>query len=61
MLSHCQGAGLVNLGRGNVCSEQEVLVALEEGSLRGAALDVFPEEPLAQESLLWAHPRVVGQ
>ena len=35
--------------------------ALENGWLRGAALDVFPEEPLQAQSALWNHPKVVGK
>ena len=35
--------------------------ALDNGWLRGAALDVFPEEQLPSQSALWNHPKVVGK
>jgi len=59
ILSHCNGVGLVNLGRGNICSEEQIVSALDKGWLRGAALDVFQEEPLPPNSLLWNHPQVI--
>ena len=40
------GAVVINVGRGPVISETALLSALEAGRLRGAALDVFDEEPL---------------
>jgi phosphoglycerate dehydrogenase-like enzyme len=46
-------AFLVNLARGGVVDEQAVIKALENGSIAGAALDVFAEEPLPPESPLW--------
>jgi len=38
--------------------DADILTALDEGSLAGATLDVFPNEPLPQESPLWMHPKV---
>lgn len=53
------GASLINPGRGTLVDESALLKALDtpEG-LRGAMLDVFPEEPLPADNPLWRHPRV---
>jgi glyoxylate/hydroxypyruvate reductase A len=53
------GAYLINAGRGRLQGDQDILAALDEGSLAGATLDVFPTEPLPAESSLWTHPKVV--
>jgi glyoxylate/hydroxypyruvate reductase A len=53
-----QGAYLINAGRGSLQVDADILAALEDGSLAGAALDVFPTEPLPIESQLWGHPKV---
>ena len=53
------GAYLINAGRGMLQVDADILAALEEGSLAGATLDVFPTEPLPPESPLWSHPRVM--
>lgn len=49
---------VLNLARGVHVVEEDLLAALNSGKLKGAMLDVFSREPLPQESLLWAHPRV---
>ena len=53
------GAYLYNLGRGNCYLEDDLLIALKNGRIAGAGLDVFAEEPLSADSLLWNHPNVV--
>ena len=53
------GAFLVNGGRGRLQVDGDIVAALDEGSLEGATLDVFPVEPLPSDSPLWAHPKVV--
>ena len=50
---------LVNVTRGEVMVEEDLVAALEKGSIRGAALDVTPREPLPATSRLWALPQVV--
>ncbi|RAU99829.1 D-2-hydroxyacid dehydrogenase [Paenibacillus sp. YN15] len=52
-------ACLVNLARGTVVSEPELIAALQNGTIAGAALDVFEEEPLPAESPLWELPNVL--
>jgi len=49
---------LINVSRGAVQVEKDILTALEKGQLNGAFLDVFEEEPLPTESPLWLHPKV---
>ena len=51
-------AYLINVGRGALQVETDILAALAEGTLEGVTLDVFAEEPLPLESPLWTHPRV---
>ena len=52
-------AVLVNVARGGVVDDEALVYALQTHRLRGAALDVFPEEPLDGDSPLWGMPNVV--
>lgn len=49
---------LVNVARGAVCVEPDLVAALASGHLGAAALDVTAEEPLAEASPLWSMPNV---
>ena len=49
---------LINVSRGAVQVEKDILAAIEKGQLSGAFLDVFEEEPLPKNSPLWTHEKV---
>jgi phosphoglycerate dehydrogenase-like enzyme len=53
------GGYFINIARGALVKENELLEALQEGLIAGAALDVFEVEPLSAESPLWDLPNVV--
>ena len=53
------GAVIVNLGRGGLVDEPALIAALKDHRIRGAALDVFDEEPLPATSPLWGMPQVI--
>ena len=53
------GALLVNVGRGKLVDEDALVGELRSGRLRGAGLDVFAKEPLAEGHPLWALPSVL--
>jgi phosphoglycerate dehydrogenase-like enzyme len=53
------GSWLINLGRGALVDEPELVRALQGGTIGGAALDVFTNEPLSPESPLWELPNAI--
>ncbi len=44
---------VVNIGRGSAIILDDIVSALNNGEIAGAALDVFPEEPLPEDSPAW--------
>jgi phosphoglycerate dehydrogenase-like enzyme len=59
VLNQCHGAFLINVARGELLETGALLAALKTRALVGAALDVFDEEPLPEDSPLWEAPNVV--
>ncbi|MBE1537421.1 D-2-hydroxyacid dehydrogenase [Actinomadura algeriensis] len=52
-------ARLINVGRGPLVVQDDLVAALRDGRIAGAALDVFEEEPLPEKSPLWELPNVI--
>jgi phosphoglycerate dehydrogenase-like enzyme len=53
------GSHFINVSRGEVAIEKDVIAALAGGHLAGAYLDVFEREPLDPASPLWDMPNVL--
>lgn len=53
ILNHCDGAFLINVARGGLLDTTALLAAIGQGTVVGATLDVFNDEPLPPESPLW--------
>ena len=54
-----KGAHLINVARGDLVVEEDLLAALDADHLASATLDVFAEEPLPARHPFWHHPKVV--
>jgi phosphoglycerate dehydrogenase-like enzyme len=52
-------AVVINVGRGPVVDEEALIDALRSNRIRGAALDVFDEEPLPEHHPFWTMPNVL--
>jgi glyoxylate/hydroxypyruvate reductase A len=53
-----RGGYVINLARGNVLVDEDLLALIDEGHLAGAMLDVFHDEPLPGAHAFWHHPKV---
>ena len=51
-------AMFINVGRGDLVNEVDLVDSLDAGLLAEAVLDVMCEEPLPAESPLWLHPKI---
>ena len=52
-------AYFINVGRGPVVNQDELIAALESGEIAGAGLDVFEDEPLQPESPFYKMDNVI--
>lgn len=52
-------AFLIDVSRGGVIDHEALIQSLQTQKIAGAALDVFPEEPLASDSPLWEMKNVI--
>ncbi len=52
-------AFIINVGRGTLIDEADLIQSLDEGLLAGAILDVMQTEPLPDSSPLWTHDKVI--
>jgi glyoxylate/hydroxypyruvate reductase A len=53
-----RGAYVVNVSRGALLIDEDLLALIESEALAGATLDVFQEEPLPPAHAFWHHPRI---
>jgi len=53
-----RGAHLVNVARGDIVVDADLVASLDDGHLASATLDVFHEEPLPRTHPFWHHPRI---
>ncbi|WP_370224516.1 D-2-hydroxyacid dehydrogenase [Cytobacillus sp.] len=52
-------AFFINIGRGEIVKETDLIAALQNGQIAGAGLDVFEKEPLSEDSPLWEHDNAI--
>jgi phosphoglycerate dehydrogenase-like enzyme len=58
--SHMKSSAyFINIGRGPVTNEKDLIHALNKKVIAGAGLDVFEEEPLPSHSPLWTMENVI--
>jgi phosphoglycerate dehydrogenase-like enzyme len=54
-----RSAWLINVGRGATIDEEAMLQALRDGTLGGAAIDAWTEEPLPPDHPAWSTPHLI--
>lgn len=52
-------AVFVNIARGKIVNQNDMIEAIEQSKIAGAVLDVFEEEPLEDSSKLWDFDNVI--
>ncbi|UCH63048.1 MAG: D-2-hydroxyacid dehydrogenase [Fidelibacterota bacterium] len=54
-LNRCRPSAIfINIGRGDIIDEASLVRAMDKSWISGAVLDVFPDEPLPEDSPLWS-------
>jgi glyoxylate/hydroxypyruvate reductase A len=53
-----KGSFIINIGRGGIINESDLINLLDSGHIKAVALDVFAQEPLPENNSLWSHPSV---
>ncbi len=53
------GVFFVNIARGSIIDEKALISNIKSGKIKGAALDVFEEEPLDKDNPLWDFENVI--
>lgn len=54
-----RSAYLINIGRGAIVRLDDLVAALRDGTIAGAALDVYEQEPLPRDHPLWKLPNAI--
>ncbi len=54
-----QDACIINVARGDLLVEDDLIHALDSGHIREATLDVFRTEPLPEHHPFWSHDKIV--
>ena len=57
--SNPRGCILINISRGKMIDQGALVKALNEGTLKGAALDVADPEPLPKDHVLWDAKNII--
>lgn len=52
------GGWVINVARGGILVDADLLALVDSGHLAGATLDVFREEPLPAVHPFWRHPKI---
>lgn len=53
-----KGASLINVARGDILVDEDLINILDSGRLKMASLDVFMQEPLASDHPFWKHKKI---
>jgi len=52
------GATIINVARGDLLVEDDLIAAIDSGHIREATLDVFRKEPLPADHVFWDHEKI---